>query len=231
LQEFADEADQRRAEAHAEARELGARAERLGGLLGDLAAAEAAAEPVRVARDVAERVAAMVGGTSRDNRRRTRLSHYVLAARLEQVVAAANVRLRDIGGGRYLLEHTLDRTAGSLRGGLGLQVLDTYTDLRRDPVTLSGGETFYVSLALALGLADLVRAEAGGVDLATLFVDEGFGGLDADTLDEVMDTIDGLRAGGRSVGLVSHLPELRLRVPAQVRIIRGRTGSHIEAGT
>ena len=106
-------------------------------------------------------------------------------------------------------------------------MIDAYTDMRRDPATLSGGETFYVSLALALGLADLVSAEAGGVELATLFVDEGFGALDAETLDEVMDEIDALRSGGRAVGLVSHLTELRIRVPTQVDVLRGRHGSEL----
>ena len=144
-----------------------------------------------------------------DNLTKTKLSHYVLAARLEQVVQAANLRLAGICGGRYELEHTLMRGVGDARGGLGLRVLDTYTGVRRDPATLSGGETFYVSLALALGLADLVNNEIGGAELSTLFVDEGFGMLDADTLDEVMDELDALRTGGRSVGLVSHLAELR----------------------
>ncbi|MGH3507250.1 MAG: SbcC/MukB-like Walker B domain-containing protein, partial [Nocardioidaceae bacterium] len=187
--------------------------------------------PLQAALDVAGRVATMVAGTARDNEHKTRLSHYVVAARLEQVVEAANVRLRDIGGGRYQLEHSLSRGAGSSRGGLSLVVLDAYTGHKRDPVTLSGGETFYVSLALALGLADLVRAEAGGAELSTLFVDEGFGGLDAETLDEVMDAIDELRAGGRSVALVSHLSELRMRIPTQVQVIRGRSGSRIEAAS
>ena len=107
----------------------------------------------------------------------------------------------------------------------GLVVRDTHTDQGRDPATLSGGETFYVSLSLALGLADVVTAEAGGAELSTLFVDEGFGSLDDDTRDEVLDELDALRSGGRSVGLVSHLSELRARCPAQLHVVATPRGS------
>jgi DNA repair protein SbcC/Rad50 len=106
-------------------------------------------------------------------------------------------------------------------------VLDAWTGVERDPATLSGGETFSASLALALGLADVVTAEAGGTLLETLFVDEGFGSLDDDTLDEVMGVLDGLRDGGRTVGIVSHVADLRQRVPVQLRIEKGRAGSHV----
>ena len=202
-------------------------AARLDALDADLDAALSAWLPLRARRDRADHLASMVSGTSRDNLTKTKLSHYVLAARLEQVVQAANLRLAGICGGRYELEHTLTRGVGDARGGLGLRVLDTYTGVRRDPATLSGGETFYVSLALALGLADLVNNEIGGTELSTLFVDEGFGMLDADTLDEVMDELDALRSGGRSVGLVSHLAELRTRVPARLSVVRSPDGSRL----
>lgn len=102
---------------------------------------------------------------------------------------------------------------------------DTHTDQGRDPATLSGGETFYVSLSLALGLADVVTAEAGGAELSTLFVDEGFGSLDDDTRDEVLDELDALRSGGRTVGLVSHLAELRVRCPVQLHVVASAGGS------
>ncbi len=129
-----------------------------------------------------------------------RLSGYVLASRLAQVVAAANERLARMSDQRYALEHTGGRGAGETRGGLSLLVRDDWSGEARDPATLSGGETFVVSLALALGLADVIAHEVGGADLDTLFVDEGFGSLDADTLDDVMDTLDSLRDGGRVVG-------------------------------
>ena len=127
---------------------------------------------------------------------------------------------------RYTLEHTGQRGAGETRGGLSLLVRDEWSGEARDPATLSGGETFVVSLALALGLADVVTAEAGGADLDTLFVDEGFGALDADTLDDVMDTLDGLRDGGRVVGVVSHVAELRTRIPTQLRVNKQRARIH-----
>jgi DNA repair protein SbcC/Rad50 len=114
---------------------------------------------------------------------------------------------------------------GRGRSGLGLQVVDGWTGLSRDTASLSGGETFYTSLALALGLADVVSAEAGGTAIETLFVDEGFGSLDEQTLQDVMDVLDGLRAGGRAVGLVSHVGDLRDRIPAQLEVVRGRDGS------
>ena len=155
------------------------------------------------------------------------LSAYVLAARLEQVAAAATERLLRMTSGRYSLLHTAEAAGGRARGGLTLRVLDAWTGRQRDPATLSGGETFSASLALALGLADVVGAEAGGALLETLFVDEGFGSLDDDTLDEVMSVLDDLREGGRTVGIVSHVADLRQRVPAQLHVARGRTGSTI----
>jgi exonuclease SbcC len=130
-----------------------------------------------------------------------------------------------MSGGRYRLTHSALPPKG--RGGLHLQVVDAWTGHERDPATLSGGESFYASLALALGLAEVVTAEAGGTPIETLFVDEGFGSLDEETLDEVMDVLDGLRAGGRTVGVVSHVADLRQRIPAQVQVRKGRQGSSV----
>ena len=170
-------------------------------------------------------MAALTDGTSPDNRLQMRLSGYVLAWRLAQVVAAANERLARMSDQRYSLEHTGRRGAGETRGGLSLLVRDDWSGETRDPATLSGGETFVVSLALALGLADVIAHEVGGADLDTLFVDEGFGSLDADTLDDVMDTLDSLRDGGRVVGVVSHVAEMRDRIPVQLRVSKSRRGS------
>jgi exonuclease SbcC len=126
---------------------------------------------------------------------------------------------------RYALEHSDDRGFGEQRGGLSLRVRDDWNGVHRDPATLSGGETFVVSLALALGLADTVAGEAGGTDIDTLFIDEGFGSLDSETLEDVMDTLDSLRDGGRVVGLVSHVLELRSRITTQLEVSKGRNGS------
>ncbi|MGW3951661.1 AAA family ATPase [Streptomyces sp. NPDC004752] len=180
--------------------------------------------PLREEYDRVARLAALTAGTSADNERRMRLESYVLAARLEQVAAAATVRLRRMSSGRYTLVHSDDRT-GRGRSGLGLHVVDAWTGRERDTATLSGGETFFASLALALGLADVVTDEAGGVRLDTLFIDEGFGSLDDQTLDEVLDVLDSLRERDRSVGIVSHVPDLRRRIHAQLEVVKGRSGS------
>jgi exonuclease SbcC len=203
------------------------RADRLAVLLVELEQALDAWAPVRAAHAVAAELASFVEGKSADNELRMRLSAFVLAWRLSQVVAAANERLARMSDQRYTLEHTGRRGAGETRGGLSLLVRDEWSGEARDPATLSGGETFVVSLALALGLADVVTQEAGGADLDTLFVDEGFGALDADTLDDVMGTLDTLRDGGRVVGVVSHVPELRTRIPTRLTVTKDRRGSTI----
>jgi exonuclease SbcC len=162
------------------------------------------------------------------NSRKMSLRSYVLAARLEEVAAAASTRLRTMSQGRYSFVHSDAAGSRGTRGGLGLDVLDDYSGSVRPTKTLSGGESFLASLALALGLADVVAAETGGALLDTLFVDEGFGTLDAETLDIVMDVLDELRAGGRVVGLVSHVEELRQRIPTRLRVRKARAGSTLE---
>lgn len=166
-----------------------------------------------------------VDGTGGGNALRMRLSSYVLAARLEEVAAAASERLQVMSEGRFTLSHTDDLARSGARSGLGLLVVDEWTGVARETSTLSGGESFLASLALALGLADVVQAESGGATIETLFVDEGFGTLDHDTLDDVMAVLDGLRDGGRTVGIVSHVSELRDRVPTCIEVHKSRTGS------
>jgi exonuclease SbcC len=197
------------------------------GLTGNLEAALAALAPVVERERRVRELAALVDGSSASNRLRMRLSAYVLAARLEEVAAAATVRLERMSNGRYALVHSDEGARGRSRGGLELRIVDGWTGRERPPATLSGGETFTASLALALGLADVVAADAGGSRLETLFVDEGFGSLDERTLDEVLDVLDGLREGGRAVGIVSHVGELRQRIPAQLEVVKGRDGSHV----
>ncbi|MCH0543466.1 SMC family ATPase, partial [Streptomyces sp. MUM 203J] len=217
------------AAATAAASVLAAHRERCASL--DGLSAEAAREvrrlgPLRAEYDRFARLATLTAGTSAENQRRMRLETYVLAARLEQVAAAATARLQRMSAGRYTLVHS-DARAGVKRAGLGLHVVDAWTGTERDTATLSGGETFFVSLALALGLADVVTDEAGGVRLDTLFIDEGFGSLDEHTLDEVLDVLDGLRERDRSVGIVSHVPDLRRRIPAQLEVVKNRAGSSV----
>lgn len=206
---------------------LDLRVTRLAALRTQLDGALQAWAPLREDLEVTVRLAAFVEGKAPDNRLKMRLSAYVLAYRLGQVVAAANQRLASMSDQRYSLVHTGDRGAGETRGGLSLLVRDDWSGETRDPATLSGGETFVVSLALALGLADVITHEVGGAALDTLFVDEGFGSLDADTLDDVMDTLDALRDGGRVVGVVSHVAELRDRIPTQLVVTKSRSGSTV----
>ncbi|MYX12387.1 AAA family ATPase [Streptomyces sp. SID8374] len=182
--------------------------------------------PVRQEYERVARLAGLTAGTSADNERKMRLEAYVLAARLEQVAAAATARLRRMSSGRYTLVHS-DARSGGRRAGLGLHVVDAWTGSERDTATLSGGETFFASLALALGLADVVTEEAGGVRLDTLFIDEGFGSLDDQTLDEVLDVLDSLRERDRSVGIVSHVADLRRRIPARLEVVKDRHGSTV----
>ncbi|HEV2784459.1 MAG TPA: SbcC/MukB-like Walker B domain-containing protein, partial [Actinophytocola sp.] len=202
------------------AREIAGLADRLRAAWRELAPLEAEFAELSALTDV-------VNGRGQ-NVRRMSLRSYVLAAKLEEVAAAATARLRRMSHGRYSFVHSDQAGPRGTRGGLGLDVLDDYSGLVRSAKTLSGGETFLASLALALGLADVVTAQTGGALLDTLFVDEGFGGLDPDTLDEVMDTLDELRAGGRVVGLVSHVEELRQRIPIRLRVRKSRTGSVLE---
>ena len=206
-----------------------ARAETVHGRLDSLAAGLSVAldawRPALADLRLAAQVAAIADGTATDNTSHMRLSAYVLAYRLGQVVAAANERLVRMSDQRYSLEHSERRGAGERRGGLSLMVRDDWSGESRDPATLSGGETFVVSLALALGLADVIAHEIGGAELDTLFVDEGFGALDAETLDDVMDTLDSLREGGRVIGVVSHVTEMRHRIPTRLQVTKRRTGS------
>ncbi|MEV0345965.1 SMC family ATPase [Nonomuraea sp. NPDC050680] len=227
-----DEAEQAHT-ALASARDRAARREeRVAELGAELAACIERWQPAADRHRLAERLAALASGTSSDNQWNMSLSSFVLGERLRQVVDAANERLDHMSAGRYLLRHDLRKTAGARGrsgGGLGLRVADGWTGVDRDPATLSGGESFITSLALALGLADVVTAEAGGAEIGTLFVDEGFGTLDEDTLDGVLDILDGLRDGGRAVGIISHVAELRSRIPAQLRVSKARTGSTLSA--
>ncbi|HEX5296121.1 MAG TPA: SMC family ATPase [Streptosporangiaceae bacterium] len=211
---------------HAHARN---QAEQLAVLAPQLAAGLAELGPLAAAAAEARGLADLAAGQGANTLKMT-LSSFVLAARLEEVAAAASERLLKMTSGRYSLVHT-DARRGGGRSGLGLLACDGWTGVDRDTSTLSGGETFLASLALALGLADVVTAEAGGTRIEALFVDEGFGSLDEDTLEEVMTVLDSLREGGRMVGIVSHVAELRQRIPAQIRVRKGRSGSDLALRT
>ncbi|HEY3575586.1 MAG TPA: SMC family ATPase [Arthrobacter sp.] len=187
--------------------------------------AESGREP-RARAEILKGLAEAARGSG-DNSYRMSLNAYVLAARLEQVAIAASERLVAMSDGRYTLQHSDARAARNAKSGLGLEVVDEWTGRRRDTSTLSGGESFMASLSLALGLADVVQQEAGGVDIETLFVDEGFGSLDEQALEQVMDALEGLRDGGRVVGLVSHVGEMKQRIGSQLQVVKQRNGSTV----
>jgi len=176
-----------------------------------LARAREQAGPIR-------RLADIAAASGPENLASTPLSAWVLIARLEEVLAAANPRLAAISSGRYELVSVPDDGTASRKSGLGLAIIDHDTDALRSPRTLSGGETFYTSLALALGLADVVSAEAGGVQLRTMFIDEGFGSLDSHTLSLVMAQLQALRCAGRTVGVISHVEEMATQIADQIQV-------------
>jgi exonuclease SbcC len=187
-------------------------------------AGELVAERAELERRLATfgRLARVVTG---ENRLRMSLPRYVLASRMDEIAEAASQRLLAMSRGRYQLLRT-DAVRHAGRGsGLELLVADRATGQERSVASLSGGEMFLASLSLAMALADTVQAHAGGVRLESLFIDEGFGSLDDETLDQVMRTLEDLRAGGRLVGLISHVPELRERLTTRLTVHKGARGS------
>lgn len=150
---------------------------------------------------------------------------YVLGAILDEVVYAANLRLQKMSRSRYSLERSDYTGGGRGKQGLDLAVMDAFTGQSRPANTLSGGETFLASMALALGLADVIQSYAGGIHMDTMFIDEGFGTLDPDTLELAMETLVQLQSSGRLIGMISHIPELKNRIPAHLEVTRGDDGS------
>ncbi|BAV33964.1 chromosome segregation protein SMC [Sulfuricaulis limicola] len=154
------------------------------------------------------------------------LQRYVLAALLEDVLAAASHRLRLMSRGRFDLQRATERVDLRAAGGLDLLVYDAHTGTTRPVQTLSGGESFLASLSLAMGLADVVQSYAGGIRLETIFIDEGFDSLDPETLELAFQALGELLKSGRLVGLISHVAELTELVPARLEITKGKHGSH-----
>lgn len=152
---------------------------------------------------------------------------YVLAAYFDDIIDAANVRFEKMTAGRYELGRIKEKIKGNGQQGLELEVFDNYTGKSRHVKTLSGGESFKASLSLALGLADVVQSYAGGVSLETMFIDEGFGTLDSESLENAIECLIELQKSGRLVGIISHVPELKERIEAQIEIVPGINGSTI----
>lgn len=162
------------------------------------------------------------------NTYRITFERYVLAAFLDDILTEANGRLRKMTAGRYLLLRKTDRSKGNVQSGLELLVYDQYTGQERHVKTLSGGESFKAALSLALGLADVVQHYAGGVSLETMFIDEGFGTLDPESLDQAIEALMDIQSSGRLVGIISHVPELKERIDARLEVIGEQTGSRTE---
>lgn len=160
------------------------------------------------------------------------LVSYVLGAEFERILHSASLHLDRMSEGRYGMVFSDHRARGSRSGGgLNLEITDTWTGEPREASSLSGGESFLASLSLALGLAEVVQANNGGIELDTLFIDEGFGTLDAETLDMVMGTIESLRDSGRTIGLISHVEEMKNRIPAQIVVEKGQNGSSVRVNS
>jgi|GEM_PF-1963991 len=153
------------------------------------------------------------------------LEVYFMAAELESVLEAANLRLKTLSRGRFSLLHT-DQSVGraNTQAGLGIEVMDENTGKPFDPHRFSGGETFLASLSLALGLAEVVTSRNGGIKIDTLFVDEGFGSLSGEALEDAMSILESLKSGGRTVGLISHVESMKERIPTQLKVNKSPNG-------
>lgn len=175
-------------------------------------------------------IGTLVTATSSINTKKLTLESYALQLRFAHVLESASHHLRKMSSGR--LSFLLDESAqGRGNTGLGINIMDEATGDTRPTTSLSGGETFYASLSLALGLADVVQSETGGVSLETLFVDEGFGSLDTETLERVLDQLDQLKSGGRTIGVISHVSEMKDRFPDRIFVSREPEGpSQIHQG-
>ncbi|NLE21383.1 MAG: SMC family ATPase [Actinobacteria bacterium] len=208
--------------AHAAAVELARAASEAGRQLERLAELDREAERVHERYELIGRLADVANG---DNSRRLSFQRYVLGAFLDDVLVAASQRLHLMTKGRYRLERTERRFGGKTAAGLNLEVYDAWTGAARPVATLSGGESFMAALSLALGLAEVVQAHAGGIRLETVFVDEGFGSLDDESLDLAVSALMGLGADGRLVGIISHVSELKERIDARLEITADKSGS------
>ncbi|HXH56815.1 SbcC/MukB-like Walker B domain-containing protein, partial [Iamia sp.] len=205
---------------------IGAAAAQVGEIAGDHAVAAEELAVASAEHEVRRRLAEICCGRSGD---RVSLQRWVLAAHFETICERANRRLAVMTDHRYSLRVHTGSSHGA-RSGLDLRVHDAHNDHEREVTSLSGGETFQASLALALGVADVVAERSGGVHLDVLFIDEGFGTLDPDALHLALDELDRLRAGGRMIGVISHVVGLRERISTGIEVRRGRSGSHVVVG-
>jgi exonuclease SbcC len=145
------------------------------------------------------------------------LTNFVLQERLEMILEFASRHLRRMSNGKYEFRLHEDKQGRSQKAGLGITIMDYFAGKERPAETLSGGETFYASLALALGLVEVVKGDNGGIELGTLFIDEGFGSLSDDTLEEVLDVLEDLREQ-RVIGIISHVEGMKTQIPMRLEV-------------
>ncbi len=152
------------------------------------------------------------------------LETYIQMTYFDRIIARANTRFMIMSGGQYELKRRKEAENNKSQSGLDLDVIDHYNGTERSVKTLSGGESFKASLSLALGLSDEIQASAGGVKLDTMFVDEGFGSLDDESLDQAMRALSSLTDGNRLVGIISHVNELKSRIDKQIVVTKDKSG-------
>jgi len=155
---------------------------------------------------------------------RIMLETYIQGTYFDRIINRANTRLMSMSGGQYELQRREESLDNRIKSGLELDVIDHYNGTTRSVKTLSGGESFKASLSLALGLSDEIRSNAGGVQLDTMFVDEGFGSLDEESLQQAIKTLVSLADGNRLVGIISHVSELKEKIDKQIIVIKEKTG-------
>ena len=226
LEQAMAEKEQQRAALNGECIRLAGRLEANRQTMADVRTAAGKLEQAQKRQQLIERLDATAGGKLSGGLGKQQFEQYVLAAYFADAVEAANQRLFAMTGGRYQLEcHQM--TAAETKDTLDLDVLDNYTGKVRSVGSLSGGETFQAALALALGLSDVIQNYAGGVELDVLFVDEGFGTLDAESLEQAVTTLHSLVQGQRMVGIISHVPELKSRIENQLVVTKTPGGSTV----
>jgi len=152
------------------------------------------------------------------------LETYIQMNYFDRIIARANTRFMVMSGGQYELARSIEAENNRSQSGLALDVIDHYNGSRRSVRTLSGGESFKASLSLALGLSDEIQSSAGGIQLDTMFVDEGFGSLDEESLQQAMRALSGLAEGNRLVGIISHVGELKEKIDRQIIVTKEKTG-------
>ena len=165
---------------------------------------------------------------SGNNPKRLVFEQYVLASYFDEILKAANIRFRKMSAGRYEMRRAKEVSDGRVKDNLEIEVMDYYTGKPRSVRTLSGGESFKASLSLALGLSDVIQSMSGGIKVDTLFIDEGFGALDSESLDQACNTLNSLVENNRLIGIISHVPELRERISGQLVIEKSGSGSSVK---